>query len=89
MQFAHQIKDGFGEFFICRNARCAFVGRNTDWAHALLAGGYKFACPRRGTRYRPFVDGAADRLECNMVWLVRVTDLMAQAMHANELYEGQ
>eukprot|EP00969_Alexandrium_andersonii_P224162 9899205-Alexandrium_andersonii.AAC.1 len=43
MQLAHQIKDGLDEFFICRSARCAFVGRNTDWAHTLLAGGYKFA----------------------------------------------
>eukprot|EP00969_Alexandrium_andersonii_P263711 11656225-Alexandrium_andersonii.AAC.1 len=35
IQFAHQIKDGLGEFFICRNAQCAFAGRNADWAHTL------------------------------------------------------
>eukprot|EP00969_Alexandrium_andersonii_P152636 6749373-Alexandrium_andersonii.AAC.1 len=45
LQFAHQIKDGLDEFFICRVPSCAFVGRNTDWAHTLRAGGYKFACP--------------------------------------------
>eukprot|EP00969_Alexandrium_andersonii_P015899 695898-Alexandrium_andersonii.AAC.1 len=33
LQFAHRIKEGLDEFFICRNVHCAFVGRNTDWAH--------------------------------------------------------
>eukprot|EP00969_Alexandrium_andersonii_P293774 12983985-Alexandrium_andersonii.AAC.1 len=86
MQFAHQTKDGLDEFFICRNVHCAFGGRNTGWARTLLAGGYKFACPRCGAWCRPFVPGTVNRLTCNMVWLVRVTDHLAQAINANELY---
>eukprot|EP00969_Alexandrium_andersonii_P157029 6941245-Alexandrium_andersonii.AAC.1 len=40
LPFARQFKDGLDEFFICRNAQCAFVGRNADWARTLLSGGY-------------------------------------------------
>eukprot|EP00969_Alexandrium_andersonii_P182068 8045690-Alexandrium_andersonii.AAC.1 len=63
-----QIKVGLDEFFIRREPACAYVGRNADWAHTLLAGGYKFACPRCGAFYRPFAGGAS-RLQCNKVWL--------------------
>eukprot|EP00969_Alexandrium_andersonii_P247117 10920877-Alexandrium_andersonii.AAC.1 len=56
-----------------------------------MAGGYKFACPRCGTWRRPFAAAMADRLACNMAWLVRVTEgtHLSQAVDPNEVYEAR
>ena len=91
LQFAHQIKDGLNEFFICRAPDCAFVGRNTDWAHTLQAGGFKFACPRCGVQYKPFAQNRR-LLVCNMVWIVKVTEWIAEKIETcrgARIYEGQ
>eukprot|EP00969_Alexandrium_andersonii_P223472 9870583-Alexandrium_andersonii.AAC.1 len=50
---------------------------------------YKFACPRCGTRFRPYAPGTADRLTCNKIWVVRASDEMAQTISEDELCDGQ
>eukprot|EP00969_Alexandrium_andersonii_P242369 10704388-Alexandrium_andersonii.AAC.1 len=64
-QFLDYVTKNVSEYYICRVPDCAFVGRNCDWADNRKFDGGRYACPRCGSWYRPWLTGSSGRLACN------------------------